>query len=480
MSCTDDTCGTGGWGGPKPGDPDNNVSLTATATFGGVNVAWTYPATNPWAVAYVKLYRGTTSDFGYAVEIASVSGDRYYDRLDNGGIEYFYWIRIISVYGSVGNLIGPAVAKPKGRIEDMIEDLTGKIDAGALSQALKAKLDEISILNTNLLNEITSREDGETTLAEALDAVSRGVAEAMTFIAEEINSRVTSESAIIEQINLLAATLGDQYAAVIQTMRVEIDQLTGVTRAMWTAQVNVNGLIGGFGMINDGLTVEAGFDVDRFWVGRTNANKRKPFIIENDITYIDTAMIRSLTFSKMTDEGGTFIVQNGRIQGEYLEVKQANIDNLRVRGAQIDNLRVGKAQIDNLIVGTEEIYPEAATTARWGQGNPSCYVEFNVPVGQYWESMNTATWAPGTVNNSNNNDGMNEATSFSLSGVGTVIVPDQLRMQLAPGGDNWERTFFPSPMSRASVIGHGAGYHRIDASSTGNGAVILTTLLRKR
>ena len=52
-------------------------------------------------------------------------------------------------------------------------------------------------------------------------------------------------------------------------------------------------MIGGFGTYNDGNTVQGGWDVDSFWVGRTNANRIKPFLIEGDTVYIDKARIRN-------------------------------------------------------------------------------------------------------------------------------------------------------------------------------------------
>ena len=75
--------------------------------------------------------------------------------------------------------------------------------------------------------------------------------------------------------------------------------------ALWTARLSVNGLVGGFGVYNNGEFVEAGFDVDRFWVGRTQANKRKPFIIENGITYIDSAVIREASIDTLRLAGGS-------------------------------------------------------------------------------------------------------------------------------------------------------------------------------
>lgn len=316
---TGQTCGIGGWGGPLPGDPDNNSLLSAISAFGGIDVSWTYPSHNPFAVAHVLLYRGTVNSFGAAMQIATVAGDRFYDKLEDP-TRYYYWIRIVSVNGTVGDVIGPASAVAKPTITGMIELLTGQIDAGLLAETLKQDLDKISILNQNLLDEIVARENGEVTLAEAMEQVDAGVAEALTFIQTEIASRVSADTAIAEQLTIVAATLGGDLAAVTTQMQVSIDGLTGDISAIYGAKVNVNGLIGGFGIVNDGASVEAGFDVDTFWVGRTNADKRKPFIIADGVTYIDDAAIRSLTFNKLRDEQGTFIVENGKIKANYLQV----------------------------------------------------------------------------------------------------------------------------------------------------------------
>lgn len=322
MSSMPGVCGTGGWSGPKPGDPDNNSILSATPAFGGIDVSWTYPSTNPFAVAHVLVYRGVSADYMGAIYLATVSGSMYYDKTDiEMPIEYFYWIRLVSINGTYGELIGPASAVARPSIERTIEQLTGKIDAGVLAQSLRAELDQISILNGNLLNEITARENGEITLAQALADVDGGVAQALTFIHQEINSRVTADSAQAENLNLVAATLGDEMAAATTSMTAEIDAVTGTVNAMYTAKVNVNGLIGGFGLANNGAEVEAGFDVDLFWVGRTNANKVKPFIIANDVVYINKARIRDADIDTLKIAGNAvtlpfFAGQASSVYGE--------------------------------------------------------------------------------------------------------------------------------------------------------------------
>lgn len=295
-------CGTGGWGGPKPGDPDNYVTISATPAFGGIDVSWTMPALNPYAVAHVLLYRGTSPSFSTAIEIAAVGGNTYRD-MRNTGITYFYWLKIVSVNGTVNDPVGPASATARPLIDDFIVELTGKIDSGLLANSLKGQLDQISILNGNLLNEITDRETGETTLQQALTNVAEGVANANTFILNEIETRTTQNAALVETINGVVATSGSGVAATVLTLRADVDALTGEVNAIYTAKVTANGLVGGFGLSNNGAVVEAGFDVDRFWVGRTNVDRKKPFIIENGEVIIDKAVIGTLTADQIDATG---------------------------------------------------------------------------------------------------------------------------------------------------------------------------------
>lgn len=505
-SCSDNTCGIG-LGGPLPGDPDNNSVLTATPAFGGIDVSWTYPVTNPFAVAHTLLYRGLLPDFNSAMQIQVVSGNFFYDKLETA-TRYYYWIKIVSINGTVGELIGPATAIARPSIQETIEQLTGMIDAGMLAQSLKTDLDQISILNTNLLNEITARENGETTLAEAMADVDAGVAEALTFITTEIASRTTADSAIAESINLVAATLGDDIAAVSTAMTVQIDELNGTVDAMYTAKVTVNGLIGGFGIHNDGDSVDAGFDVDTFWVGRTSENKRKPFIIVGSETFIDEAVINKLTFSKLRDESGSFVVEDGKVKAQYLKVATASIDDAAITNAKIANLavdnakiadatittaKIGDAQITNALIAnaainnakignaevdTLKIAGNAVSVALWAQGaTGTASVSFTVPAGEYWEAMNCATWAPGSYVS-----GTGGNTTFNLSGLIGVVAVNLQRSFPSGGEDGVEYENAPPMFARASVTGHAAGSHTITASTdTGTaGPVVLTTLVRKR
>ena len=209
-----------------PGDPSNTSILSATPAFGGIDVSWTYPVTNPHALAYVLLYRSITSNFALAGTAREATGSLFFDKLDNENT-YYYWIRFVSVNGTVSELIGPASAQAKPLIDEMIERLTGQIDAGVLATALRNKIDQVDVVALNLAGEVVSRQNGETTLAGAMADVNAGVAQALTFLANEQTSRVDGDSALATSVNLVATTSAGNLAAVQATLSAEIAVVDG-------------------------------------------------------------------------------------------------------------------------------------------------------------------------------------------------------------------------------------------------------------
>lgn len=401
MSCDDNKCGTGLEGGnlPKPGDPDGSVVLSARQVYGGILVNWSWPTTNPHAVAHTVLYRGTNNVFAQSVEQARVGGSQYFDSLDPpSDTTYYYWIQMRTVNGTLMDPIGPAQAIAKKRGVQTLETLTGLIDAGVLAQALKTEIAGIGLLGQDLLREINDRLAANAELAGLINQIDQGLIDAFTYVNHEITQRTEGDAALVTMVNELAAgnadSLADLYqkwqalvdadgafaqqitqlftrtgqneaaiqqeaqtrttqytalaqadtlltanlastnatvqqheqarvaadqslaqsitgvesslngniAAVQTQLQTNINSVNGVVQqigALYTAKVSVNGLIGGFGVFNNGQEVEAGFDVDRFWVGRTSDEKVKPFIIDNGVVYIDKARIREATIDTL-------------------------------------------------------------------------------------------------------------------------------------------------------------------------------------
>lgn len=359
-SCVGDVCGTGTWNGPKPGDPDFITVVTATPAFGGIDINWSFPGINPHAVAHTIIYRGLSQDELSASRLAVAAGNFYYDKITlSTEVDYYYWVQIVSVNGTYSKLLGPATARARPTIAAMLELLTAQIDAGMLAQSLKTEIGRIELNSLGLTAEILARAASDDELGAAYNEVSAHSGETRALLQQEVLARTTATSAVVEQVNTLYAKQGKDIAAVQSVQKALVDENKAVASsinkvnstlydnsasgevglvtkvevadgkikdigALYTAKVDVNGLIGGFGVYNDGRIVEAGFDVDRFWVGRTT-DKIKPFIIEGSQVFIREAVIKSLTFTKLRDESGNFMVKDGKVQAKHLELDFAQV-----------------------------------------------------------------------------------------------------------------------------------------------------------
>lgn len=371
-------CGTGDWNGPKPGDPNmNDLLLKATPAFGGIDIEFTWPTTNPGAVGTTRLFRSTDANFAGATIRAFVNGNFYFDKTDPGSKvdqRYYYWIQLVSINGTDGEIIGPASATARPLIEQMIEQLTGEIDSGLLSQELRKEIAQIELNKLGITQEEIERAKNDDALGVRLTQIDAKMDQNTAILQEEVRARVTADSSLVQTVNTMYADFNGNIAAIQQEntalatkvnalassvttinatvngdsasgkvgLVAEVQTLDGkVTQigARWTATVDVNGLVGGFGVYNDGRTVEAGFNVDRFWIGRPGTPKNPgsyPFIIDNNIVYIKEAAIQKLTFDKLRAQDGSFIVQNGKIQADYIEAKDIVVNNI-----QSDNYQPG-------------------------------------------------------------------------------------------------------------------------------------------
>lgn len=352
------SCGIVGSDLPIPSDPSNDISLTANTVYTGINVRWSYPSTNAFAVAHTLLFRSEVNNFDSAIQIAIVGGSVYLDKLNpTVNTTYYYWIRVVSRNGTTAPVIGPASAVAVPTPIQTLESLTGLIDNSRLAIALRTEINKITIVDGKIAGETLARINAVAGLATALDNVANGLTEALQFISEEVTQRQEGDSASIQAVQALGTAIGesislilnfqttqvtkntafaedieqlfvktglDNAASILEVMQTfidqdngiaerltqtevaidgditsgqiglksEIDQVTGALGTMYLMKVQTNGLLGGFGLYNDGNIVDAGFDVDRFWIGRTGPDKVKPFIIDNGTVYINKARIR--------------------------------------------------------------------------------------------------------------------------------------------------------------------------------------------
>lgn len=242
----DNVCGTGTWnGGGEPGDPNDptgpstDVLLRASSAFGGIDVDWTYPSRNPQLVAHFQLFRSDTSNVGGAVQIATVAGSTFYDKMIGTDRKY-YWLKVISLNGTASGFIGPATAIPGSLVDTIITTLEGEIDEGLLATTLRSSIDNISLNYQAIIDETDRRIADNESLSSALDLIGKRTSEVETFVNKEITQRKEGDTALAQEVTLIAAANKDNTALITEerTARVTADDALTLLQTTLHGQVN--------------------------------------------------------------------------------------------------------------------------------------------------------------------------------------------------------------------------------------------------
>ena len=329
---------------------------------------------------------------------------------------YYYWIQITSVNGTTADTVGPASAYAKSKADNAAEGLTAEINEGHLAEDLRTKIDQITMTRSELLDSIAKYTANNEALTKALADVRNGVTESIGLVNESIlttnkgqdalatrlnvvaavnsdnaaaileertarvaadsahttlitnvqaqtanaaaavldetNARTTADSALASQISTVQSTLNGNIASAKQTMETRINELTGEIDAMITFKVDVNGNVGGFGVYGTGQRIEAGFDVDRFWIGR-NGLKTKPFIIDNGIVYIDKAKIREADIETLHIADGALSAMQSNTGTASTNIPVQGIRNLTSASVTMSNVKSRSAVLVQGMVGIQ-------------------------------------------------------------------------------------------------------------------------------
>jgi len=230
-------CGTGLGNFPAPGDPvgmDTSV-LTATARKDGIDVAWTYPSVLPQAVAHTILYRSTTSVWSSSVESAGivVAGSYYFHQVPLvANTTHYYWIKIVSVNGTYGTLIGPASATMLPSHQYIVDTLVGQIQESQLTALLRTRINEIDVVAADLITEGVARLAQDSVFSGLLTQQISDLAATDTLVANEVVQRTSANNALAAQMTAVVATAAGNTAAVIteQSARATADSAEATAR----------------------------------------------------------------------------------------------------------------------------------------------------------------------------------------------------------------------------------------------------------
>ena len=224
-----------------------------------------------------------------------------------------------------------------GKVIDLSKGLVD--NASAIAEGNDKRREEVNKLNASIAfaeNKLTAKieEDG-TARSEALKQLFSSTTAQQAAAYDQKLSAVDTK---VETNTKKVETLASQYqknVAAIQEIRNTIANQSGA-KAIAGLRLDVNKLVTGYQMSNDGTTGDFRIWADRFYIHSPRGNNVTPFYYNSNT--------------------GTLML-NG------IKVNWADIVDARITNAMIQNLRVKKAQIDNLIVDTHEIRKDAVTLA---------------------------------------------------------------------------------------------------------------------
>ena len=266
-------CGTGGWNGPKPGDPDNNSILRAEPGYGGIQLYWTMPNINDHAVAHTRVFRNITDQFATAIPLVVIAGNNYFDTGAGDPIrQYFYWIQHVSINGTVLDPIGPAWATARPYLEQILQDLAEQIEDGMLARSLRSRIDKIADLEAGLtiLNNLVITENE--VVSQELVGLRNDVTNAMVYIDQQNTLRITEQAALVSSVNTLVAQMSDNLSAAIQQEMLVIAEDIGDLQGQYTLKIDLGGYVSGFGLSSrvdptGAQTSEFGVLASSFFIG---------------------------------------------------------------------------------------------------------------------------------------------------------------------------------------------------------------------
>lgn len=364
--CSTAACGTGGWNGPLPGDPDNSSVLSAVSDFGGVQLTWTLPSTNAHAVAYTQIYRSIADVFETAIPFTAVSATAYFDRSAVDVIRpYYYWIQHVSVNGTVLDPIGPAMAVAKPQIDQVLADLAGRIESSSLSDTLRQRIDVISDLEnglTQINNKVVS--DNEV-FAQELMALRDTLTGALAYIDEQQTLSITERQALVTSLNTQLTQFGEGLYAAIQDEATTRASETGELFAQKVLKIDLAGNVSGYGLtasVDPSGQFDSEFQVraDTFSIAAPAVNQETaPENPYNGMVWVDTSVTPGVTrwFNKAAGAWQTTPVKGSEpfvYRSTPMEINGYTLEpGLYVNGAVIDKLTANQLDTTGISINSE-------------------------------------------------------------------------------------------------------------------------------
>lgn len=272
------------------------------------------------------------------------------------------WPQITDVFSVVGGVQADVASSPE------FQDLVGRV--GVIRVDLDATGSRVD-------TEITDRTNADTAIrTEITTQVSGLVNGPIATLQQAQTTTANTVSALSQSVTTLQATVGDNSSALQIESQARVDADNSLF-AKYSVKIDQNGHVSGYGLMSEAnnSTPFASFVVraDRFAISNQTtaggANVRVPFVVENDLVYIDQAVINKLS-------AGVVDVQ--KLSGQSFSYTSAGNFQVMVPDGYTTvklTLRAGGG-------GAGVQVPQSgAQGGGGGQGGLAIYVISNVPAG---------------------------------------------------------------------------------------------------
>lgn len=180
----------------------------------------------------------------------------------------------------------------------------------AISTSVTELATSVGNNNTAIVNEATARSDGDTAVAATVTALASSVNTNTAAISTEATTRSAADTAQAALISALQTSVGNNAAAIVSSATTSANAVSAVATsvetleatvgdntsllestaevvsgengltAQYTLKTDVNGLVSGYGLYNDGTATQFSIRADTFSVGSATYADVVPFIID--------------------------------------------------------------------------------------------------------------------------------------------------------------------------------------------------------
>lgn len=318
----------GGWlpSNPPTDPPDMTPppvleGVEASGGMTAIYIRWNDPQLDYYY--HIEIHRASTDELANAVMVGTSIGNIYSDVVGSDNTVKYYWCRIAKESGgeTILGAWNSTQGTPANAASDpdwILGDLEGRIDDSHLNDILSGEIEKIPRIAENsaaIKEESVTRNREDEKLASKITILNAEMDGNFAGIRDEMKVIISDAEKLASRVGTVELDLEHTKGAIEQQFKVFEDEFENI-RAEYSVKLDVDGYVGGFGLINDGNVITALWRVDVFGVGAPGSEE--------------------LTFAIDADE------------------KRVVMDGAFIKNASITDAQIGNLNVDKLIGGTAE------------------------------------------------------------------------------------------------------------------------------